>query len=289
MVNSSTFNLAPETPYNSIGSCNFVTLKKTGVSKFGSMPYGPFQSKSPIRPLCFRIQATSSETNLNDFIVSSLRPTLLTLSSYVIVDPEVIPTGFVPFNFTASSSTNGQMYQGLYLETSPSLPGNIISLTLPQISVANNFGIQSVDTIGVIRYDPNTAIMSFLQPLSWSQDTSTPLALRLKVKLPGQGYYFFGVRQPREFVPIASNTWVDYSTKFGQLNTILDGGKLQLTFEASATTRFAIMQPPRVNWMPDGYNVIDTFIFTGDYLADQSIVTAATLLYKSSSENVYWG
>jgi hypothetical protein len=289
LVNSSAVNPASETPYSTTDSCNFVTLRKNGVSKSGSLPYGPFQSNSPIRPFCFSIQATSSETNSNDFIVSSLQPTLITLSSYVIIDPAVLPAGFVPFNFTASSSTNGQMHQGLYLETSPSLPGNIISLTLPQISVANNIGPQSVDTIGVLRYDPNTAIMSFLQPAEWSQDIASPLALRLKVKLPGQGYYLFGVRKPREFVPIASNTWVDYSDKFGQLNTILDGGKLQLSFEASAATRFAVMKPPRLNWMPDGYNIIDTFIFTGDYLADQSIVTAATLVYKSTSENIYWG
>ena len=275
-------------PYNNSDSCAFVRLEKNGVVKLATFPRNAIRANSPVRPLCFSIPVTTAGKLINDLIISSLQPTTVKFSAYVIIDSTILPTGFNILNFTGSSSTNGQLYQGFQIETSPLIPGNIISITLPQISVANILGLLSVDSIAVLRFDPSTAQMSSLKPAAWSQDTSLPLALQLKVSLPGPGYYFFGIFKVGEVLPIASNQWVDYSLGYNNMKTVVDGGNLQLTFVASQSTRYAVMKPPKINWVPDGYNVIDTFILTGDYITDKSVSANVSLLYKSSKENVYW-
>ena len=291
-VDSSVTVSNPPTPYESSPDCPIMTLGYYSAQKSGDLPYGPYVSQSPIRPICFSTAASPSGIKIHDIFIRPTVASNITISGAVKFGSDlVLPKGFVPINFTASTSTAGQLYQALHITSSPSSYSNPIFISLPQTTLESNLLVKKLTLISVLRYEALSGQFSHVSPSSWNQDSATD-PLVMSVTLPKDGYYVFGyIDVAAGFtVPVSSNTYVSYLKEYGPMNVQVDRGNFKLEFIASKSTRFTILKPKQVQWSPDGLRVVEKYYITGDYDGDASYGASMNLVYNYEGKStIYWG
>jgi hypothetical protein len=281
-------------PYNNnAASCTAKRLEPNGVKTLSLETLFYIDSNSPIRPVCFSVTAGPAGVRFEDFIISAeISNTSVTISGYVDISTYLIlPTGFLPINFTRTNSLSGQLFQAVQITSNPSSFSNPITLTLPQATLYAAQYIKNLQTISVLRYEEASGQLSHITPTSWTQDSLiNPLAMT--VTLPSDGYYIFGYMDMTKgyLVPVASNLWVNYMTEYGKLAMQVDSKPFVLEVLASKPTRFAVMKPYQLTWDPDGFEILDKFYLTEEYPVDKSIVINMTLKYiYDGISPLYWG
>lgn len=278
-------------PYYQSASCPIVTLGKNGIQASGLLPFGPFDVASPLRPLCFTVQTSSTGVTRSDISISTPTVSNVTISGAIILGPDfILPTGFIPLNFTGFSSKEGQLYQAIQVTSVPSSASYPITITLPQTTLDCDLLVKSINQISILKYNPANGQLSHIAPQAWIQDSLTTAVLRITAVLPTSGYYIFGYMNfsAGNVVPVTSNALADYLPSYGYLPARLDSGPLSMQFISSVATKFAVMRPVALQWSLDGFYLLDSYYFTGLYATDPSIIANYSLSYNYPSSKISW-
>ena len=194
-----------------------------------TFPFGRFQEKSPLRPLCLngtQLEA-SKQTAVGDFLVTSDKSTRASFSGWAHLKGRELPKGFTPLFFTPSGSNLGYVENILYIETIEQ--ANLL-ITTPQVRLKEASLIRNRGDLVILKLSKSKKQASTIAVNTFD---SNPLApLRMTFVAPSTGYYLFGLVDHglNKFLPAAfgdpvnyQNEWKSKTFDYGDLKVIMSG------------------------------------------------------------------
>ncbi|KAL2919731.1 hypothetical protein HK105_200645 [Polyrhizophydium stewartii] len=226
-------------PYSgSYGSCaGAITLKQAGASSL-SLPFGPFDLKSPLRPLCTSA-ATASGVNqaFGDFNINPTCSTTISLSGSVNIASDLaLPAGFTPALFTGTSSLVGTVLSAVNIAQTASCE---MVVQTPQLQYGQLTTLyNSKANVGVLRYDTATGGLAYVGGTAWNDDGANPF--RMRAVLPGSGVYIFGAinNTINSVLPAALGINIQYIGEWGSKS--FSYGKLRAKLASGTDHLFSI-------------------------------------------------
>eukprot|EP00842_Homolaphlyctis_polyrhiza_P002204 jgi/Hompol1/2985/HPOL_003084-RA len=177
---------------NAGGCSDPIMLLRDGTSAGPTVPFGPFISASPLRPLCATVFAYAwTPIQVGDLVVTPTCTSLVSVSGSISIHPAaILPPGFSPITFTGTSSPVGTMLSALQITMSDSCQ---FTIQTPQVRVTSNnspFFALDKSSFTAVSFDVTNGNTYYIGTSNWNDDPLNPL--RLIATLPGAGTYIFG-------------------------------------------------------------------------------------------------
>ncbi|KAI8910886.1 hypothetical protein EDD86DRAFT_203857, partial [Gorgonomyces haynaldii] len=264
--------LVVEDPYTTSFVCtDHLTLTASGVGPL-SLPFGPFDPNSPLRPLCVGKTMSAYETaRLGDFSLLARTSLTVQLSGWYDLSDRAFAKGFTPVTFVGHDSRFGSVVSTVAVATS----GRFQLLT-PQVRVNHTKNIKTNRDMAVFRVDTDTSAVGFQSVSEWD-----PLSLKMTLDIFKSGIYVFGTLDPtNDVLPVFLGDTVTYFGQWG--NKTFAFGSLLVTISGSKDFVFVVSTGKATNSLivtisqsfNFGFDSLDGITITATFKRDPGTVWA---------------